>query len=211
MFFSLCFLFFLLLVCTSHGLATIRVTTVKTTADILALADIRYNEWIATGEDGPSQRAFRMATIEIFQERAEAGAVTFLAWADDGTAAGAAELSPIELQGATTENMLYVTDVVTVYSHRRKGCAASLMDAMETEATTKGASYLLLHVKEDNIEALAFYRNPRVGYQERLLESSSLDTIKLAKNANTEGQILLMKMLAKKLPAVRGGGRGFKI
>jgi ribosomal protein S18 acetylase RimI-like enzyme len=207
MFSSLCFLLFLLLVCTSHGLAT---TTVKTTADILALADIRYNEWIATGENGPSQRAFRMATIEIFQERAEAGAVTFLAWADDGTAAGAAELSPIELQGATKENMLYVTDVVTVCSHRRKGCAASLMDAMETEATTKGASYLLLHVEEDNIAALAFYRNPRVGYQERLLESPSLDTIKLAKNANAEGQILLMKMLAKK-PPVRGRGRGFKI
>ena len=80
---------------TAPGIKTNQVVVtaspVQTQADIVALADLRYDEWIANdnasdGDDNPSsdpplpsRYAFRMATAEIAAERTEGGAVAFLA------------------------------------------------------------------------------------------------------------------------------------
>jgi len=124
-------------------------------------------------EKGPSREAFRMATAEIARERAAGGAVMFLARDKKSDAVGAAELSPIEFEGAllreddAAARHLYVTDVVTAREHRRKGVAGALMCALEREAAFGGAgpmappatiARLFLHVHADNGAALNFYR-----------------------------------------------------
>lgn len=105
-----------------HGLAAIQqhhqqssnvgilIHPVESASDIRNLADLRYNEWIVKDKDDGgtcttntvSRHAFRCATAEIHEERVAEGAVAFLArrTVGDNRAVGAAELSPIELQGA---------------------------------------------------------------------------------------------------------------
>jgi GNAT superfamily N-acetyltransferase len=146
------------------------------TQDLIDLSDLRYDEWVVTtvpsddesslgSQPQPSRYAFRMATAEIATERSEAGAVCFLARLHRNrgpldAAMGAAELSPIEFEGAiqqiqiqqllppvsegTTTNdscgsnnsrkRWYITDVVTSSKHRRMGIANALMDALERHA-----------------------------------------------------------------------------
>ena len=80
---------------------SIQVSVAKSFADMQSLADLRYQEWIVhvpKDDYVPSRPAFRMATAEIHQERSEEHAVTFLARLRS-IVVGAAELSPIELQG----------------------------------------------------------------------------------------------------------------
>lgn len=204
------------------------------TQDLVDLSDLRYDEWVAIAnakhenEDSvPSRYAFRMATAEIAVERSQAGAVSFLArWHKDaepsqsmGVAVGAAELSPIELEGAVVEEdsriQWYVTDVVTSSQHRRMGIANRLMDALERHAyhhafgkttstgndnapptTTPSGVTLYLHVKEGNDAALRFYENPQRGYAPPTpAELEGLDAEQLAVNAGTTGQTLLCKTL----------------
>ena len=219
----------------------VTASPVQTQADIVALADLRYDEWIANddesdGDDNPlpSRYAFRMATAEIAAERTEGGAVAFLAQLavagmqptantdgklDDDTAlskgvpVGAAELSPIEFDGAITRTQqsrdkdtstaqqptrLYVTDVVTSSKHRRMGIANTLMDALESFALEKfGTNTMLcLHVKEDNVAAQKFYQNPKRGYAVPTPEQlRNIDVRRLEDNAGTAGQILMCKSL----------------
>mmetsp|Transcript_6814 Transcript_6814/g.14294 ORF Transcript_6814/g.14294 Transcript_6814/m.14294 type:complete len:285 (-) Transcript_6814:4-858(-) len=196
--------------------AKITVYPVTTQADVLALADLRYDEWIAGGDNGepngspPTRFAFRMATAEIAAERSEGGARTFLARLNDDSspsiAVGAAELSPIEFNGAETGKYitgdasspkLYVTDVVTSSKHRRMGIANSLMDAVELcacDMCNDNDILLYLHVKRDNEPALNFYSNPKRGYAvPRSEQLKGIDVNQLEKNAGTAGQILLHK------------------
>jgi len=93
------------------------------TRDLVDVADLRYDEWISGDEDDddddeiesdgsssrrrrrrtppPTRGAFRMATAEIAAERSALGAVVFLARSSAAVAAaGSAELSPIEFDGA---------------------------------------------------------------------------------------------------------------
>lgn len=154
-----------------------------------------------------------MATAEIAAERSEGGAVAFLARLEDAISipVGAAELSPIEFDGAITTKqsddkdaaqqlptILYVSDVVTSSSHRRMGIASTLMDALETFAFEKsGAGTMLyLHVKEENMVAQKFYTNPSRGYGAPTSEQlQHIDVCRLEENSGTAGQILLCKSL----------------
>lgn len=205
--------------------SVVNVKQVVSPPDLLGLADLRYAEWIQDPNDAsaPSKRAFRMATADIVEERAQQGAVIFIAQTvDDGSIVGAAELSPIELRqcysktdGDDESTCLYVTDVVTARTHRRMGVGEKLMIAVEKEAAGKGALWLLLHVKQQNQAALAFYR--KVGYtvvepEGHLLSAQMIDTECLAKNANAQGQMLLCKKAAVAARAKTRGkstGRGF--
>ena len=225
----------------------VTASPVQTQADIVALADLRYDEWIANDDASdvddnplssdpplPSRYAFRMATAEIAAERTEGGAVAFLAQLavagmqptantdgkiDNDTAlskgvpVGAAELSPIEFDGAITRTQqsrdkdtstaqqptrLYVTDVVTSSKHRRMGIANTLMDALESFALEKfGTNTMLcLHVKEDNVAAQKFYQNPKRGYAVPTPEQlQNIDVRRLEDNAGTAGQMLMCKSL----------------
>ena len=134
------------------------VRPVTSASDVLELADLRYNEWIMVpdsmthdNDGGVSRHGFRCATAEICEERSSQGAVAFLARLQQDhsntrsnnssssrqVAVGAAELSPIELQGAVRDSnvrMLYVTDFVTVREYRRRGVARALMRALEEYA-----------------------------------------------------------------------------
>ncbi|CAB9516662.1 expressed unknown protein [Seminavis robusta] len=199
----------------------IQTRPVQTNADMIALADLRYQEWMMDDENAetrPSLTAFRMATAEIQLERTEEKAVAFLATWKGGQVVGAAELSPIELKGCweddakPTARFLYVTDVVTARTHRRKGVAAKIMKAVEEHTQnnnfhndpksgddefTKQLTTLLLHVEPGNVGALRFYG--ALGYKESSDEDSSvlegLNVDQLAKNAFVEGQLLLLKTL----------------
>lgn len=130
------------------------------------------------------------------------GAISFLARFDDDkyqTAVGAGELSPIELWGAVvSENengsFLYVTDVVADQTHRRAGVGTALMDAMEEHAMQQGISELFLHVEKDNAQAIKFYEKR----QFKVPSGAALDVDCLAKNAGTEGQMLLSKTLRRR-------------
>jgi ribosomal protein S18 acetylase RimI-like enzyme len=247
--------------------AKVTASPVQTQADLVALADLRYDEWIANddvagayasdaGDDPsslsssnpllPSRYAFRMATAEIVAERTEGGAVAFLAGLrmppptnNDGgndvnamyIPVGAAELSPIEFDGAITlqqsENddavlptivqpptRLYVSDVVTSSRHRRMGIANTLMDALELFALDKfGADTMLyLHVKKENVAARKFYENPKRGYAAPTSKQlEHIDIGRLEDNAGTAGQILMCKsldcgQLEKKNTKTRGFG-----
>ena len=181
----------------------IQVTTVNSNDDILALADLRYQEWMANDPNPPKLSSFRMATAEIYHERRMEGSVVFLATMlngddnddDDGivdgqgvdkcdgtnnggvvvVTIGAAELSPIELQGVfrthdekgntdnnTATKSLYITDVVTSSSHRRLGIGSELMTALERKAWEMESKLVFLHVAHDNVGARRFYE--RLGY-----------------------------------------------
>jgi len=219
---------------------TVNAVTVTSPTDVLSLADLRYDEWIVAADvdqaargsnDGddknshppPSRYAFRMATAEIVEERSEAGATAFLALLDNNditdtgisSAVGAAELSPIEFDGAIRNNiidtdikhvlpsMLYVTDVVTSSQNRRMGIANALMEALEQYAyeTYGNGTALYLHVKPDNEAAQAFYTNPKRGYScvsttnPDDLKDSIIDMDRLEENSGTAGQILFCKVL----------------
>jgi len=221
----------------------ISVNTVKVSSptDVVSLADLRYDEWIAAEDvdqagggsnDGdakisrppPSRGAFQMATAEIVCERSEAGATAFLARLDNddstdtgiiSTAVGAAELSPIEFDGAIRNNnkdtnnnlslpsMLYVTDVVTSSRNRRMGIANALMEAVEQYAyeTHGDGTSLYLHVKPGNEAAQSFYTNPKRGYRcvptknHDHLKEHNIDMDRLEENSGTAGQILFCKVL----------------
>ena len=195
----------------------IKVNPVTTQADLVALADLRYDEWIAgkndekSNQSPPSRYAFRMATAEIVAERSEIGARVLLARINDDDRSniddvvGAAEISPIEFNGAIHEGdsspqMLYVTDVVTSAKRRRMGIASSLMDAVEVcacDMCDDGKDVLLfLHVKQDNDAAQSFYSNPKIGYNVPTSEQMRGVSInQLEKNAGTAGQILLCKTI----------------
>lgn len=206
----------LLLLCLGNvrlGFALVSVRPIGTAADVRALADLRFDEWIAGKYNDTSRAAFGAATAELYAERAAAGAVAFLALDDNqqGVVMGAGELSPIELEGAmstqqqqeqlahnqddTTINMkaLYVTDVVTARQHRRKGVAKALLQAMQDYAETEAAQCLLLHVEHSNTAAMAFYK--AAGYTTSLPEHLQVDTDRLADNAGSVGQFLLCKPL----------------
>uniref|UniRef100_A0A7S1BAQ9 N-acetyltransferase domain-containing protein n=1 Tax=Corethron hystrix TaxID=216773 RepID=A0A7S1BAQ9_9STRA len=199
------------------------VEPVTTSADRHALADLRFDEWIieegGNGDSFQSRQAFRMATTDIMEERK--GAVAFLARTDDtNTPVGAAELSPIEVEDVVIScedgnckppSILYVTDVLTSRDHRRKGVAMSLMEAVEAEAIVRSGSHLLLHVDPDNSAALKFYQQKKIGYKSPSSElMKQIDALKLAKSANTVGQILLSKVLPKpKKKRLKTAGKGF--
>lgn len=241
--------------------AKVTACPVQTQADVVALADLRYDEWIDSsdvadagcGSDAPSSSsssspqppppsryAFRMATAEVAAERSEGGAVAFLARlemppiaaksvdGDDDAISipvGAAELSPIEFDGAIITQqsddkdaaqqlptILYVSDVVTSSSHRRMGIASALMDALESFAFEKsGAGTMLyLHVKEENMVAQKFYTNPRRGYGAPTFEQlQHIDVCRLEDNSGTARQILLCKSLNPKEENTRASIRGF--
>jgi GNAT superfamily N-acetyltransferase len=179
------------------------------------LADLRYNEWIDGKYPEATRTGFRMATDDMYRERVAGGATAFLAWLHEDdklpVVAGAAELSPIELEGADKEstaaaaqqnNMLYVTDVVTASAHRRKGVALALMQAIETAAAEQACRQLLLHVEPTNTAALEFYQSKKLGYRSVVtpiplddILARKLDTDILAANSGTTGQTLLVKSL----------------
>ena len=175
--------------------------------DVFALADLRYEEWIQDAFPDTSRHGFRLATAELYDERQSQGAIVFLAKQRSSPeqrpiAVGAAELSPIELQGVYTgtndkegASCLYVTDVVTAKQYRRQGIAKALMEAVEEHARSKQkCTQLLLHVEASNTAALHFYR--KLGYDQVVQEGmEGLDLDVLADNACTQGQLLLCKRL----------------
>jgi ribosomal protein S18 acetylase RimI-like enzyme len=165
------------------------------------VADLRYDEWIdndhkkqdddhqhrttSTTRTTPSRMAFRLATIEMCQERCAQGAI-IVAVRDRHSFEwlGCGEASPIEMREAavvvennvettrstrdvdgtattTTQVVvdLYVTDVVTAAQHRRKGIARALMTALE-----QYADRLWLHITAENVSARLFYES--LGYRE---------------------------------------------
>lgn len=178
----------------------VQVEIVSNNQDISSLADLRYKEWIQSPTDDdknnsqassswvPSLPSFRRATAEIFFERKREGSQVFLAKITntdcvnetrivaDSLVVGAAELSPIEMQGAIVEGQstnkddtskctgqpLYITDVVTSSEFRRRGIGSALMNAMEKAAWEMGAPCVFLHVEQDNSRARKFYQ--RLGY-----------------------------------------------
>ena len=182
---------------TTSSCKNIQVTPVTTHRDVIDLANLRYNEWIATTTATTSRSAFAQATAQIIQERI--GATVFMARLN-GMAVGAAELSPLEFDNVVEMSQghqlpLYVTDVVTCREHRRMGIGKSLMMAVEDTAVDLGSSELFLHVEQENIAALQFYK--RQGYQSQD-SFAGIDTHRLAENAGTLGQLLLSKVLLPK-------------
>jgi ribosomal protein S18 acetylase RimI-like enzyme len=133
---------------------------------------------------------------------------------------GAAELSPIELKDVVIHNnqqqqhlIRYVTDVVTSSSSRRLGVGSSLMNYIEQTAyNDMGIRCLLLHVEESNDLARQFYEKLNYVYVDKK-ESTALtkielrnddlvihiDSNRLAMNAGTTGQLLMMKELTEPL------------
>ena len=181
----------------------VQVSKIETFDDFNALfklADARYDEWIGpTG--GTSRDSFRMATLEMYQEERTESTV-MLAFLK-GITVGAAELSPIEVQGCVVNDehsatsCLYITDVVTDSRFRRKGIGRALIDALESEAMNCNADYLLLHVMPDNQSALDFYDRLKFKPPSEDLEQI-LNAPKLAENAGAEGQVLLTKNVSSK-------------
>ncbi|KAL3797139.1 hypothetical protein HJC23_000477 [Cyclotella cryptica] len=104
--------------------SNIEISQVQSNADIVSLADLRYQEWILEDNDSqndttvtprekpstaPSQTSFRFATEDVYQERRAEGALVFLAKYNNKdhlgvderntpAVVGAAELSPIEIR-----------------------------------------------------------------------------------------------------------------
>lgn len=167
------------------------ISKVSTNTDIISLAKLRYQEFILDGisDDSPPPTLsnFCRATAEIYEERKLDGSIVFLYSTktkknEDGdveVVVGAAELSPIELQGCvdisrsdTNDNdndpnsinaAMYITDVVTSSKHRRLGIGLRLMHEVERIAWKEmGTRIVFLHVKYDNIGARKFYE--RLGY-----------------------------------------------
>ena len=165
------------------------ISKVSTNTDILSLAKLRYQEFIISSP--PTLSNFCRATAEIYEERKLEGSIVFLYRTktkknendDEEEVVGAAELSPIELQGCvdisctdTNDNdndhyydpnsinaAMYITDVVTSSKHRRLGIGLRLMHVVERIAWKEmGTRIVFLHVKYDNIGARKFYE--RLGY-----------------------------------------------
>jgi len=124
----------------------------------------------------------------------------------------------------TSSNLLrYVTDVVTSSSSRRLGVGSILMDAVEKSAWDLGTRCLLLHVENENDMARRFYEKLNYVYvgkehaaaaattllvdssdrvsslnlEETIGHTINIDTTRLAVNAGTTGQLLMMKELSE--------------
>jgi len=124
----------------------------------------------------------------------------------------------------TSSNLLrYVTDVVTSSSSRRLGVGSILMDAVEKSAWDLGTRCLLLHVEDENDMARRFYEKLNYVYvgkehaaaaaattlvdssdrvsslnlEETIGHTINIDTTRLAVNAGTTGQLLMMKELSE--------------
>ncbi|KAL3823452.1 hypothetical protein ACHAXA_010212 [Cyclostephanos tholiformis] len=231
----------------------VQISIAETNDDIISLADLRYQEWIAKDGDG-ANAGFRRATAEIYRERKEDGSTIFLASltpSDNGSGendrrsvvVGAAELSPIELKEVlvsrdsndydhyTGDSLLplYITDVVTSKAHRRLGIGSILMNHVEKIAWEMGSRVVFLHVEYANTPARIFYE--RIGYvciddsefvdvklggstdrrEARILSFVlkdggshtgivSIDSNRLAINAGTVGQLLMLKQLSAPHP-----------
>jgi ribosomal protein S18 acetylase RimI-like enzyme len=211
--------------------SSIEVYPVQSPRDEIDLADSRYQEWMLkedTSNDPPSPYAFRMATAEITRERANHGAIAFLAKSPlssstlDAVIVGSAELSTVEFEGTflnddkkRNEEYWYITDVVTSSQHRRMGIGTALMNVMEQHAAAGSRCNIYLHVCEENVGALRFYQ--RRGYEE-VSDCQEFNAEKLAENADTRGQQLLCKTFAlsriqphkkNKKKHRKGGGKGF--
>lgn len=108
--------------------------------------------------------------------------------------------------------LCYVTDVVTSSSSRRLGVGSILMNAVEKSARDLGTRCLLLHVADENEMARRFYEKLNYVYvvgdssidsdgmallSLESVEGGSIkvDTNRLALNAGTTGQLLMMKEL----------------
>lgn len=192
------------------GSSCISVTIPATHADIMALADVRYDEWCQQ-DVSCSRQAFRRATTEICQERQQLSTIVLAWWTDPSsevsTPVGAGEASQVELQGCCNQasdesRFRYVTDIVTARSHRRRGIAKALLVALEEydNQPTAGSTIttFLLHVEPTNVGALSLYRN--MGYQVWVNEDSvpqGIDTGLLEENARATGQLLLWKNISK--------------
>ena len=169
------------------------ISKVSTNTDILSLAKLRYQEFVLDGSNAPRPTLsnFCRATAEIYEERKLDGSIVLLYRTktkknedddEEEVVVGAAELSPIELQGCvdisctdTNDNdnehydpnsinaAMYITDVVTSSKHRRLGIGLKLMHEVERVAWKEmGTRTVFLHVKYDNIGARKFYE--RLGY-----------------------------------------------
>lgn len=166
------------------------ISKVSTNTDILSLAKLRYQEFVLDGSNAPRPTLsnFCRATAEIYEERKLDGSIVLLYRTktkknedddEEEVVVGAAELSPIELQGCvdisrsdTNDNdndpnsinaAMYITDVVTSSKHRRLGIGLKLMHEVERVAWKEmGTRIVFLHVKYDNIGARKFYE--RLGY-----------------------------------------------
>ena len=195
-----------------------KVHQVNSFADVRDLADLRYNEWIVGSDEDereqPSLAAFRMATAEVHQERKDQGAKIFIAKCEEtGVAVGSAEISPIEVENCCTSDnpYLYITDVVTSFSHRRKGIGKKLLNTLEQEAINCGIGNVCLHVDKQNNEA-AFQFYMRNGYSECNETDGKLNETQLTTNTGTSGQVLLAKELKislKKNTPKKSKGIGF--
>jgi ribosomal protein S18 acetylase RimI-like enzyme len=186
------------------------VSQVQSNADIIALADLRYKEWIQDQTDAstegtnigtaPSQHSFRLATAEIFHERKAEGATVFLArYKDDAgdETVGAAELSPIETRDCIQSNLqlessspiaMYATDVVASRSHRRLGIGSKLMNALEDTAWGLGCRYVFLHVEYVNTAAIGFYH--RLGYLNVLADGVGEDSGVVSLSFTNDGLVV---------------------
>ncbi len=223
---------------TTTNKEVIEVSTIQSNHDILSLADIRYQEWMANDENPPSLHNFRLATKDIYEERSADGAIVFLARMNSnngrggGEVVGAAELSPIELKDVVINKnnqqqhlLRYVTDVVTSSSSRRLGVGSTLMNYIEQTAyNDMGTRCLLLHVEENNDMARRFYEKLNYVYvdiddsnddNDVMWDESGaavakieirndnlvihIDSNRLAMNAGTTGQLLMMKELSEPL------------
>ena len=169
------------------------ISKVSTNTDILSLAKLRYQGFVLDGSNAPRPTLsnFCRATAEIYEERKLDGSIVLLYRTktkknedddEEEVVVGAAELSPIELQGCvdisctdTNDNdnehydpnsinaAMYITDVVTSSKHRRLGIGLKLMHEVERVAWKEmGTRIVFLHVKYDNIGARKFYE--RLGY-----------------------------------------------
>lgn len=167
------------------------------------IANLRYNEWIEN-KFTTSREAFRLATLEICEERCSQGAVIVVAKdSENSEVLGAAEASPIEMKaaklpiqslGMNDDDMIdfYVTDVITAERHRRKGVARCLIQALEKEA-----DYLWLHVASENHPAQEFYKGLGYGLYSALdQDESRIDTKKLEEVSGSVGQLLMWKKIA---------------
>ncbi len=117
-----------------------------------------------------------------------------------------------------SNRLRYVTDVVTSSSSRRLGVGSKLMNDVEKSAWDLGTRCLLLHVEDENEMARRFYEKLNYvyvggetttivsdGVASLHLESSvdggegtiNIDTNRLAVNAGTIGQLLMMKELTE--------------
>ena len=154
----------------------IQISVATTNDDIISLANLRYQEWMANDPNPPNPSVWRMASAEIFHERRVQGSIVSIAKImsnndddDSGYATvGAAELSPIEFLGVFSDETiisqikpLYITDVVTSSSYRRLGIGSKLMDNIERIAYEMDSKCVFLHVEYSNIGAIDFYKRLR--------------------------------------------------